>query len=89
MGELERLGLEGPGEIDLRLSLAEALHAAGRPEAARRALAETIPRLRKRAEDIPEPAARARYLADVPVNARVVALAEAWLGPESVRALGR
>src|SRR6185312_13426177 len=43
--ELERLGLEGNGEIDLRLSLAEARHAAGKVEAARAALSDTLPRL--------------------------------------------
>src|SRR5262249_6299392 len=78
--ELERLGIEGSGEIDLRLSWAEALHAVGRAEAAHAALADTLPRLKKRLDDIPEPAARERYLTNVPANARVVALARAWLG---------
>jgi tetratricopeptide (TPR) repeat protein len=86
--EMERLGLEGYGEIDLRLSLAEALHAVSRVEDARAVLKDTIPRLKKRLDDIPEPAARERYLANVPANARVVALARAWLGDEAVRALG-
>jgi hypothetical protein len=39
-----------------------------------------------RVDDIPEPAARERYLAQVPGNARVVALARAWLGDETVSA---
>jgi hypothetical protein len=86
--ELERLGLEGNGEIALRLSLAEALHAVGRTDAAHAALADTIPRLKKRLDDIPERAARERYLANVPANARVIALAKAWLGEEAVRILG-
>jgi eukaryotic-like serine/threonine-protein kinase len=86
--ELERLGVEGNGEIDLRLSLAEALHAVGRPEAAHAALADILPRLKKRLDDIPEPSARKRYLTNVRANARVVALAEAWLGDEALRALG-
>jgi hypothetical protein len=86
--ELERLGLEGHGEIDLRLSLAEALHAVGRIEEARVALAGILPRLKKRLDDIPEPAARERYLTNVPANARVIALARAWLGDEAVRVLG-
>jgi tetratricopeptide (TPR) repeat protein len=85
--ELERLALAGSGEVDLRLSLAEALHAAGRVEAARAALSDAIPRLKKRVSDIPEPAARERYLTNVPANARLVALAKAWLGDEAVRAL--
>jgi tetratricopeptide (TPR) repeat protein len=76
----ERLGIEGSGEIDLRLSWAEALHAAGRAEDARATLAEALPRLQKRLADIPERSLRARYLTNVPANARVVALAKAWLG---------
>ena len=60
----------------------------GRVEAAHAALSDTIPRLKKRLDDIPEPAARERYLTNVPANARVVVLAKAWLGEEAVRALG-
>jgi hypothetical protein len=60
----------------------------GRIEDARAALADVLPRLKKRLDDIPEPAARARHLTNVPANARVVALARAWLGEEAVRALG-
>src|SRR5687767_2529779 len=78
--ELERLDLAGIGEIALRLSLAEALHATGMTDEARAALSKTVERLRPRLEDIPEAAARARYLANVPANARLVALAKAWLG---------
>jgi hypothetical protein len=85
--ELDRLGVEGWGEIALRLSMAEALHAVGRTDAARATLADLIPRLKKRADDIPEPAARERYLTNVPANARVVALTLAWLGEEAARAL--
>jgi hypothetical protein len=86
--ELERLGLEGAGEIDLRLSLTETLHAVGRTQDARAVLADILPRLEKRLADIPEPAARERYLTNAPANARVVALAKAWLGEEAVRVLG-
>jgi hypothetical protein len=85
--ELERLGLEGNGEIALRLSMAEALHAVARVEDAHTVLRDTIPRLKKRLDDIPEPAARERYLTNVPANARVVALAKAWLCDEAGRAL--
>jgi hypothetical protein len=81
--ELERLGLEGSGEIALRLSLAEALHATGKTDAAYATLADILPRLKKRLDDIPEPAARERYLTNVPANARVVALAKAWLGEDA------
>jgi hypothetical protein len=85
--EIERLSIEGSGEIDLRLTWAEALHAAGRAEDARATLSATLPRLAKRLDDIPEPAARERYLTNVPANARVVVLAGAWLGDEAARAL--
>jgi tetratricopeptide (TPR) repeat protein len=86
--EQERLGLDGHGEIDARLSLAEALHALARVEDARAALRDLLPRLRKRLDDIPEPAARRRYLANVPANARVVALTTAWLGEDTAGLLG-
>ena len=52
------------------------------------ALADILPRLKKRLDDIPEPFWRARYLTNVPANARVIALAKAWLGEEAVRVLG-
>jgi hypothetical protein len=86
--QIERLDIEGSGEIDLRLSLVEARDATGQVEEARAALADILPRLKKRLDDIPEPAARERYLTNVPANVRVVALAKAWLGEEAVRTLG-
>jgi hypothetical protein len=39
--------------------------------------------LKKRADDIPEPALRARYLTNVAVNVRVAVLARAWLGEDA------
>jgi eukaryotic-like serine/threonine-protein kinase len=80
---LERLGVAGHGELDLRVALAEARHAAGQVDAAHALLADVIPRLKKRLDDIPEPAARERYLTNVPLHARLVALAKAWLGLDS------
>ncbi len=81
---LEQLGLSGAGELALRLALAEARDAAGQADAAREMLADALPRLRKRADDIPDAAARARYLAEVPTNARLLSLARAWLGEDAV-----
>jgi hypothetical protein len=78
--ELERLGLAGYGELALRLSLVEARHAAGQVKAARALLMDAIQHLQKRLTDIPEAAARERYLTKVPVNAQLVALAKEWLG---------
>ena len=77
---MEQLGLEGCGELALRLALAEARHAAGQVDAARALLADAIACLKKRLADIPEPAARERYLTNVPTNARLVLLAKEWLG---------
>ena len=85
---MEQLGLAGYGEIALRLAVAEARHAAGDAGAAREALADTLRRLWIRAEGIPEAAARERYLTEVPTNARVIALARAWLGDEAVKPPG-
>ncbi len=70
----------GTGEIPLRLALAEALHASANREEARAALEDAVQRLRLRLADIQEPAARERFLTSVPANARVVALANEWLG---------
>ena len=77
---MDHLGLAGHGEIALRLALAEAQQAAGQGDAARAALADVVHRLKKRADDIPAAAARERYLTQVPVHARLIALAKAWLG---------
>jgi len=84
--QFERIGMAGQGEIDLRLAVAEAREAAGRPEAAREMLRLTLPRLRLRVEDLPDTAARARYLTQVPTHARLLALARERLGREAVRA---
>jgi eukaryotic-like serine/threonine-protein kinase len=83
--ELECLGLAGYGEIHLRLAVAEALHAVGQTDAARAAIDKTIERLRVRVENIPDAAARERYITQVPTHARLLALAKAWLGDEAVR----
>jgi hypothetical protein len=84
----QRIGMAGQGELELRLAVVEAREAAGQPEAAREMLRLTLPRLRLRVENIPEAAARARYLTQVPVNARLLALARERLGREAVRTAG-
>jgi tetratricopeptide (TPR) repeat protein len=83
--DLERLGLAGYGEIHLRLAVAEARHAAGQTDAARAALEKTLERLRVRVDNIPDAAARERYITQVPTHARLLALAKVWLGDEAVR----
>ena len=85
---LSRLGVSGFGEIDLRLAVAEALGATGRAEEGRTLLRETLPRLRRRVDDIPSAEARVRYLTEVPTHARLLSVAKEWLGEEALREAG-
>ena len=62
----------------VRLAHAEALAVSGQWDLARAALADAHGRLLARAERIEEPAWRHRFLHDVPVNARILSLAEEW-----------
>ena len=78
---LERLGEIEEGESMVRLAFAEALEQTGARDEARRALAAAHRRLLARAERIEEPAWRNRFLHTVPVNARILALAEEWRAP--------
>jgi tetratricopeptide (TPR) repeat protein len=73
---LERMGEIDEGESMVRLAFAEALLATGAREEARQVLLVAHARLVARAEKIGESTWRARFLHDVPVNARIVALAE-------------
>ncbi len=78
---LERLGEIEEGESMVRLAFAEALEQTGARDDARRALSVAHTRLLARAERIEEPAWRNRFLHDVPVNARILALADEWRAP--------
>jgi hypothetical protein len=84
----ESIGMAGYGEVDLRLAVAEAREAAGQAESAREMLRLTLRRLQLRVDDLPDAAARTRYLTQVPVNSRLLALARQWLGGEAIRAAG-
>ena len=64
----------------VRLAHAEALHATGAHDAARRAIADARARLRAIADKIADPDYQASFLENVPGNARTLALAAAWLG---------
>ena len=64
----------------IRLARAEALHAAGALDAAHAAIAEARAWLHAVAAKISDPAFRASFLEAVPENARIIALAQAWLG---------
>jgi hypothetical protein len=77
-GALQRLGEIEEGESMVRLAFAEALEQSGGRDDARGALAVAHQRLLARADRIEEPAWRARFLHAVPVNARILALADEW-----------
>jgi tetratricopeptide (TPR) repeat protein len=78
---LERLGEIEEGESMVRLAYAEALEQSGGRDDARRALAVAHQRLLARADRIEEPAWRGRFLHAVPVNKRILALADEWRAP--------
>jgi hypothetical protein len=59
---------------------AEALHATGAHDAARRAIAGARARLFATSDKIAEPSYRTSFLESVPANARTLTLARAWLG---------
>jgi tetratricopeptide (TPR) repeat protein len=67
----------------VRLVHAESLHATGAHDAAARAIDAARASLRAIADKIPDPGYQASFLAEVPENARTLALATAWLGDPS------
>ncbi|WP_394850177.1 protein kinase [Pendulispora brunnea] len=69
----------GPTEVGILLVRAEALQASGDAAAARTAIRMARERVLARAGRCNDPAARKRYLEDVPAVARTLSLAEAWL----------
>src|SRR5262249_28332890 len=62
----------------VQLAHAEALHATGAHDAARHAIASARARLLIIADTIAPPDYQASFLAHVPENARILALADAW-----------
>ncbi len=75
---LEGLGVIEEGESAVRLALAEALWAAGRPGEAREVILAARRRLEERARRMTDSVVRLSFLAQVPDNARTVELAEDW-----------
>jgi tetratricopeptide (TPR) repeat protein len=67
----------------VRLAHAEAFHATGAHDAARRAITDARTRLFALAAQIADPDYRRSFLDSVPENARTLALARAWLGDDS------
>jgi tetratricopeptide (TPR) repeat protein len=72
---LDPLGNGGVASVGLWLALAEACQAQGDDAAAEGALRKALECLRLRTEDLPDDAARERFLNHVPENARVLHLA--------------
>jgi tetratricopeptide (TPR) repeat protein len=79
LGEIEE------GESGVRLTHAEALARSGFDAEARAALETARERLLARAARIEEPSWRERFLNDVPINARILALAAQWSAPAAPR----
>ncbi len=71
---LERIDTGGMMSVGVWLAVAEACLAQGDKSAAASALRQALTYLRLRAEDIPEGAARERFVSQVPENARVLQL---------------
>lgn len=77
VARLEEVAVE-EGEADLRLALAESLHAIGDEAAAREAIRTARARLEERAARIADPVWRRSFVDNVPANARTRELANAW-----------
>jgi serine/threonine protein kinase len=75
VGQLERCDSQGAEAVGLLLALTEACLAEGDTEAGEDALRRGLRCLGTRAEDIPDAAARERFLHQVPENARMLELA--------------
>jgi hypothetical protein len=67
-------------EIDARLAIAEMFACVNEMDEARVSLTETLQRIDERAADIPDGAARCRYLENVPENKLSRELSTRWLG---------
>lgn len=73
--ELEKVGSSIIGAVGVYLALAEACFAEGDVEAGEPSLRHALQCLKTRADDIPDPVARERFLRQVPENARILELA--------------
>ncbi len=82
--ELEHLGEAGATSVGLHLTLAEVYFSAGDNGAGEAALRRALRCLHTRAEDLPDAAARERFLHQVPENARALALARQRWGEAEV-----
>jgi tetratricopeptide (TPR) repeat protein len=77
---LEECGSDGVQAVRVRLALAEACLAGGELQEAEAALRRALKAVRQHAREIPEEAARERFLRQVPENVRILELARQHLG---------
>jgi tetratricopeptide (TPR) repeat protein len=77
----EKMEGAGAGAVAVYTALAEACFAQGDVEAGEAALSQAVRHLEARLEDIPDKAARDRFLRQVPENARALELARQRGGP--------
>jgi hypothetical protein len=75
---LAKLGDTGFSEVPFRVAAAEVLHAAGELAQGRRELEVALEQIALRADRIPDPALKERYLTGRPENRRAYELARAW-----------
>jgi len=73
--DLEQMNCQGVFAVGMHLTLAEACFADGDVPEGEAALRNALRCVRACADDIPDPAAQARFLSQVPENARTLALA--------------
>lgn len=78
MASFESLGDSAEAESFIRLAHAEVLHAAGDVGQAQKAIRAARDRLLERAQRFRSEARRAVFLRDIPENARILVLADAW-----------
>ena len=81
--DLEQMGPPGATAVGMRLALVEACFAQGDPATGDAALRQALECVHLRASDIPEAAARERFLTHVPENARVRELARQRWGTDA------
>ncbi len=86
---LEQMGGAGAASVGMWLALAEACFAQAEHEPGEEALRQALRCLHLRAGDIPEPAARERFLSQVPENARARELASQRWGADWERQAAR
>jgi tetratricopeptide (TPR) repeat protein len=75
---VQQHGVPEEGYVAILVAHAQALHATGSHDEARRVITEAVQEVRATAEKIQDPTWRASFLEAVPENAEVIALARAW-----------